>query len=191
MQKTSKHRENEHKAEDCQEKELKTMCDFSISCRKDWCLHNGVSQSPQRGMWIWRHSPVRCRGARSIQSYPCTTKSSHETEKKLIKNSLEPSQAPKVVCTDNSMEFGKACEALSWNQSTSTPHRSETIVIAERAVRRVKQRHFSSTATIRIGWNVVVRLHGILLPSAKCPRPLGRWENAIRKTIWRTIRRAN
>ena len=38
------------------------------------------------------------------------------------------------------MEFGKACEVLSWNHSTSTPHRSETNVIAERAVRRVKQR---------------------------------------------------
>ena len=31
---------------------------------------------------------------------------------------------------------------------------------------------------------MVVRLHGMLLLSAKCPRPLGRWENAIRKTIW-------
>ena len=37
------------------------------------------------------------------------------------------------------MEFGKACEDLSWNHCTSTPHRSETNGIAERAVRRVKQ----------------------------------------------------
>ena len=37
------------------------------------------------------------------------------------------------------MEFGKACEDLSWNQCTSTPHRSETNGIAERAVRRVKE----------------------------------------------------
>ena len=36
------------------------------------------------------------------------------------------------------MEFGKACEDLSWNHCTSTPHRSET-GIAERAVRRVKE----------------------------------------------------
>ena len=37
------------------------------------------------------------------------------------------------------MEFGKACEDLSWNHCTSTPHRSETNVSAERAVRRVKE----------------------------------------------------
>ena len=37
------------------------------------------------------------------------------------------------------MEFGKACEDLSWNHCTSTPHRTETNGIAERAVRRVKE----------------------------------------------------
>ena len=46
---------------------------------------------------------------------------------------------PKVTYTDNSLEFGKACEDLSWNHCTSTPHRSETNGIAERAVRRVKE----------------------------------------------------
>ena len=35
--------------------------------------------------------------------------------------------------------FGKSCEDLSWNRCTSTPHRSETNGIAERAVRRVKE----------------------------------------------------
>ena len=44
----------------------------------------------------------------------------------------------KVIYTDNSLEFGKACEDLSWNHCTSTPHRSETNGIAERAIRRVK-----------------------------------------------------
>ena len=37
------------------------------------------------------------------------------------------------------MEFGKACEDLSWNHCTSTPYRSETDGIAQRAVRRVKE----------------------------------------------------
>ena len=37
------------------------------------------------------------------------------------------------------MEFGKSCEELSWKHCTSTPHRSETNGIAERAVRRVKE----------------------------------------------------
>ena len=50
---------------------------------------------------------------------------------------VESDSKPKVTYTDNSLEFGKACEDLSWNHCTSTPHRSETNGIAERAVRRV------------------------------------------------------
>ena len=73
-----------------------------------------------------------------IQSYPCKTKTSQETEQSLQKF-LEPSRKPKVIATDNSLKFGKACEDLSWNHCTPTPHRSETNGIAERAVRRVKE----------------------------------------------------
>ena len=73
-----------------------------------------------------------------IQSCPCTTKTSQETQRSLQKF-LEPERKPKVIYTDNSLEFGKACEDLSWNRCTSTPHRSETNDIAERAVRRVKE----------------------------------------------------
>ena len=73
-----------------------------------------------------------------IQSYPCKTKTSQETQWSLQKF-LEPNRKPKVIYTDNNLEFGKACEHLSWNHCTSTPHRSETNGIAERAVRRVKE----------------------------------------------------
>ena len=73
-----------------------------------------------------------------IKSYPCKTNTSQETPRSLQKF-LEPERKPKVIYTDNSLEFGKACEDLSWNHCTSTPHRSETNGIAERAVRRVKE----------------------------------------------------
>ena len=73
-----------------------------------------------------------------IQAYPCETKTSQETQRSLQKF-LEPERKPKVIYTDNSLEFGKACEDLSWNHCTSTPHRSETNGIAESAVRRVKE----------------------------------------------------
>ena len=73
-----------------------------------------------------------------IQAYPCKNKTSQETQRSLQKF-LEPERKPKVIYTDNSLEFGKACEDFSWNQRTSTPHRSETNGIAERAVRRVKE----------------------------------------------------
>ena len=65
-------------------------------------------------------------------------KTSQETQRSLQKF-LEPDRKPRVIYTDNSSEFGTACEDLSWNHCTSTPHRSETNGIAERAVRRVKE----------------------------------------------------
>ena len=60
-----------------------------------------------------------------IQAYPRKNKTSQETQRSLQKF-LEPERKPKVIYTDNSLEFGKACEDLSWNHCTSTPHRSET-----------------------------------------------------------------
>ena len=73
-----------------------------------------------------------------IQSYPCKTKTSQEKQRSLQKF-LEPERNPKVTYTDNSLEFGKACEDLFWNHCAPIPHRSETNGIAERAVRRVKE----------------------------------------------------
>ena len=72
-----------------------------------------------------------------LPSYPCKAKISQENQKSLMKF-LEPNRKPKVIYTDNSLEFGKACADLSWNHCTSTLHRSETNGIAVRAVRRVK-----------------------------------------------------
>ena len=54
------------------------------------------------------------------QSYPCKTRTSQETEKSPQKL-LEPTRKPTVICSDDSLEFGKACEDLSWNHCTSTP----------------------------------------------------------------------
>ena len=52
-----------------------------------------------------------------IQSYPCKTKTSQETERSLQKF-LEPNSNPEVTYTDNSLQCGKACEDLSWNHCT-------------------------------------------------------------------------
>ena len=68
-----------------------------------------------------------------IQSYPCKTKTSQETEKSLRKF-LEPSEKPQVIETDNSLEFGKSCEDLSRKHRTSTPNG-----IGERGARRIKE----------------------------------------------------
>ena len=47
-----------------------------------------------------------------IQSYPCKTTTFKETQLSLQKF-LEPDRKPKVIYTDTSLEFGKACEDLS------------------------------------------------------------------------------
>ena len=73
-----------------------------------------------------------------LQSFPCKTQTSEETQKSPMRV-LELTRKPKVIYTDNSLKFGKSCEELSWNHCTSTPHRSETNGIAERAVRRVNE----------------------------------------------------
>ena len=73
-----------------------------------------------------------------IQSYPSKTKSAQDTQRSLRKF-LRPEENPGSTHTDNSLEFIKACEKLDWNHERSTPQRSETHGIAERAVRRVKE----------------------------------------------------
>ena len=107
-----------------------------------------------------------------IQSYPCKTKTSQETQRSLQKF-LEPERNPEVIYTDNSMEFGNACEDLSWNHCTSTPHRTETHGIPERAVRRVKEG--TSAVLLQSGLNEnwwADRFHGVLHLSAKRHRSL-------------------
>ena len=121
-----------------------------------------------------------------IQSYPCKTTTSQETQRSLQKF-LEPDRKPKVIYIDNSLEFGRGCEDLSWNHCTSTPHRSETDGIPERAVRRVKRRHLCCIVAFRSGWKMVGRFHGMLYLSAKHSRSLVWWEDALWKTFWTTI----
>ena len=90
----------------------------------------------------WYTVVVQDLATQRIQAYPCKTKTSQETQRSLQKF-LAPDRNPKVIYTDNSLEFGKACEDLSWNHCTSTLHKSETNGIAERAVRRVKEGTFA------------------------------------------------
>ena len=87
------------------------------------------------------------------------------------------------------IECGKYCEDYFGFIEPSTPHRSETSGIAERAVRRVKERTSAILLQSGLGerwWADSI----MLLRTAQCPRPLGRREKSARKTIWRTIQRA-
>ena len=81
---------------------------------------------------------VQDLATRWIQAYPCKKQNFTRNQEKLAKVP-GTERKPKVIYTDNSLEFGKACEDLSWNHCTSTSLQSETNGIAERAVRRVKE----------------------------------------------------
>ena len=138
---------------------------------------------------------VQDRATQWIQSNPCKTKTSQETEKSSLKF-LEPSQKPKVSYTDNSLEFGKSCEEFSWNHRISTPHRSETDGIAERAVRRVKEG--TSAVLLQSGLDVKWWDETWWADSMECfcylrnvQDPLADGENSLRKAIRRTIQRTN
>ena len=97
-------------------------------------MRRGSQETMGRKMCVmWRRGEEKKSGI-----YPCKTKTSQETQKGLQKF-LQPNRNPKVICTDNSMEFGKACEDLSWNHCTSAPHRSTTNRMAEKGTRRVKE----------------------------------------------------
>ena len=117
------------------------------------------------------------------QSYSCKTKTSQETQRSLQKF-LEPATKPKVSFSVSSLEFGKYCEDLSWNHCTSTPHRSETNGIAERAVRRIEEG--TSAVLLQLGLG---GFHGVLLLSAKHTRSLVRWKNTLRNAIRRNVQR--
>ena len=112
-----------------------------------------------------------------IQAYPCKTKTSQETQRSLQKF-LEPDRNPKVIFSDNSLEFGKACEDLSWNHCTSTPHRSETNGTAERSAqseRKAPLLYCCNQVWMKIGgqipWNAHTYLRNVtdLLSDGKTP----------------------
>ena len=81
--------------------------------------------------WCRTWPPNRSRHIRAKQNFSGTQRD--------LQKFLEPNRKLEVIYTDSSLEFGNACEDLSWNLCTSTPHRSETNGVAERAVRRVKE----------------------------------------------------
>ena len=108
------------------------------------------------------------------QSYPCKIKTSQETQKNIMK-CLEPTKKPKVIYIDNSLEFGKSCEELSWGHCTSTTHRSETNRIAEMSSPWSFGRDICSTVAIRSGQWMVGGFQGTLLLSCETFRISWTW----------------
>ena len=68
-----------------------------------------------------------------------------------LQRCLGPQVKPEYVYTDGGKEFEKAFKELNFLADTSTPHRSETNGVAERAARRVKEG--TSCALYQSGWH--------------------------------------
>ena len=98
-------------------------------------------------------------------------KTSQQTQRSLQKF-LEPDRKPEVIYTDNYLEFGKACEDLSWNHCTSTPHRSETKWYCRKSSAQSKGRHLCCIIAIRVWMKMVGRFYGMLHLSAKRHRSI-------------------
>ena len=56
-----------------------------------------------------------------------------------LQSFLSPSREPDRIFTGSSKEFVKSCQDLQGDHDTSTPHRSDTNGMADRAVRRAKE----------------------------------------------------
>ena len=120
----------------------KTQWRSRTSSRKFWWLDNSRSQGPKRQLRISKQSSICSRGTGSSYSMdPGESVKKENFTRNPEKLAKVPGTREETISlfSDNSLEFGKACEDLSWNHCTSTPHRSETYGIAGRAVRRVKE----------------------------------------------------
>ena len=58
-----------------------------------------------------------------IQAYPCKNKTSQETQRSLQKF-LEPERKPKVIYTDNSLEFGNSMDSILSVQNQNFSYKS-------------------------------------------------------------------
>ena len=143
-----------------------------------------------------RHVAVVQDLGNTMDAHLCKTKTAQET-KKSFQKFLEPNRKPKVIYTDNSLEFGKACEELSWNHCTSTPHRSETNGIAERASTQSERRDVCSIVAIRSGQRMVDGFYGMLHPicetfkislsDGKTPYERRLWSNHVKVPLFHLV----
>ena len=134
--------------------------------------------------WCWTWPPNGSKHMRAEQKLLRKHKGS-------CKSSWSQKRKPKVFYTDISVDFGKACEDLSWNHCTSTPHRSETNGIAERAVRRLKEG--TSAVLLQSGLDEKWRADSMECYTylRNVTDLLSDGENALWKTFWETTKRTD
>ena len=124
-----------------------------------------------------------------IQAYPCKTKTSQETQRSL-QQFLEPDRNPRIIYTDNSLEFGKVGEDLLESLHVYTTQIRDKWDCWESSAQS-KGRHLCWIVAIRSEWKLVGRWYGMWHLSAKRHRFIIWWEDALWKTFSATIQRAD
>ena len=120
----------------------------------------------------WYSVVVQDLATRRIQSYPCKIQKLLRRRKWVHGNF----SSPKVIYTDNSLEFGKSCE--KYHGIIVLPHLIDlrrTGLPKEQCAEWWKER-LQYCVAIWLGWKMVGWFYGMLLLSAKCLRPPGWWE---------------
>ena len=141
-----------------------------------------------RKLWISKQSPILQSWCRTwppngVNVISVQKKNISGDTKELAKVSRAVGGSRKSLTLTIPWTFGKACEDLSWNHCTSTPHSSETNGIAKRAVCRIKEEYVCCIVAIRswmkIGglvlWNVtpIYEMSTDLLSEGKTHRTKG------------------
>ena len=71
--------------------------------------HKVLSEDCESRNNHWRAVVVEDLATQWLQSCPCQTKSSQDTDNN-VRKFLEPTVKPKVIYADSSLEFSKACD---------------------------------------------------------------------------------
>ena len=112
-----------------------------------------------------------------IQSYPCKTKTSLETQKGACRSSWSRIGSLKSLTLPIPWNLAKLVKIFPWNHCTSTPHTSETKWDCWKSSAQSERRHICSIVAIRSGWKLVGKFDGILYLSSKHTRSVVWWEN--------------
>ena len=113
-----------------------------------------------------------------LQSYPTKTKDAQRTTS-CLRRFLLPFQRLGRIFTNISQQVIKACQDLQWTHDTNTRHRSESIGIAERAVRRVKEGTGDSDGSTWFTRRMAGLSVGMLLLLVQRARQSGRWQDSV------------
>ena len=156
-----------------------TFCDLKFTADHKVLSEGCDSRHNQRYAAVVQDLALQC-----FQAYPFWMKKSQETDRR-SRNFLESWEKFKGMGYWQSLQriILESFEVYTssfrdkwqyWKSSTKS-----------------QRRYLGLVATIRIRWKKVGWFYGMLLLSAKRPRPLGGWENSPWKTIRRSMQKTN